>query len=290
MLIKDSPFALFMAPEADKPSVEFINFILAMGRMSLAHNLEAVVLYNDKLQEMESLEFKKYKEFRFLFGLWPWQFSACCSLKKTGDVRKFHFAPLGSDFYLSQIELDLEPGYHTAALRLCGCALRTSPVEKPVLFILGNFLQETAEPQYIANSYLEKWPNLKEALNDFKRKVELFNYVADSPYASKGAKGSNEAVVGISGVCARYLKDLESYFSINFLPDTASQKEIAAIKNSLFKLEVKLDTHEQFNSATFTHPADFTYQKELEFACRRLNEREIILDGKRLWLLADALR
>lgn len=280
---KDDPVTLFMAPGYDTPTLELFNFILSFGgRMK---NITRLSIDDNKSQELESAPLGQNKKHSFVLGLWPWQFVEYRRVKKIGDFKPFYFQAQGKNFYLADIEIELSWPNRHESITFSGCALKTSLAEKTRLIIISNLAEELAKPEYLANTYLSRWPNLEEAFQDFSHKVELLTYTADSQgFFSAEKLNLNQDTSGIKQLLSWYLGVLDLYVKWHFLPSEYAGKDFLALKEEFYGLKVVFQPQKEHALATFQPPSGFRSLNALEYACRRLNEREIILtDGKRLW-------
>ncbi len=284
---EDAPFVLFMAPGYDLPTKEFFDFIL--GLEGDEKRIMSLGLYSNRFEEIEIIRVNPMKKRHFIFGLWPWQFAEYRQVKTLGEFKPFHFAPLKKDFYLANIELDLIQPDANKSVTLRGCALKAGPAEKARLLILSNFPAEKLNLEELASTYLNRWPNLEEAFQDYSRKVELFTYTATSQrfFSTENLELPKGADFDISAIFSYYLKALDLYARWHLLPIGYEDKDFPTAKEQFYGLTCRMEAQEDSLLVTFQPPAGYPYLKALEYACRRLNEKEIIFTGgKRLWFLA----
>lgn len=283
---EDSSFVLFMAPGYDTPTKEFFNFILSLA--SKEREINRLTLYDNKLEELEVMSGEPAKRPFFVFGLWPWQFVEYRQAKKIGEFKPHHFAALKKDFSLAEIEIELSQPNIKQSVTIRGCALKTSPAEKIRLIILSNIPPGVLPAGELANIYLSHWPNLEEAFQDFSRKIELFTYDLKSQryFLMEIQSPSKETQAEIKALFNYYLKALDSYVRRYFLPRGLEDKDFSTLKEQFYNLKAILKREKDYTRVVFQPPLGFPFQKELEYACRRLNEREIVSsEGERLWFL-----
>ena len=274
------PLVLFMAPGYDSPTKEFFEFFLGMG--SAGKRLISFTLYGNKLEELEKIAVEKELTHTFIFGLWPWQFPEYRKVKSTGEFQPYRHKHLNEDLFLADIEIELSHPKAKEAILLKGCALKKEINDKIKLLILGNSSGQISA-QDLADTYLSLWPNLQEGFQDYSRKVELFTYTANSqPIFSTEIIGSpTDDAAGIFNHC---LKVLDLCVRWYFLPLGYMDKDLQTAKERFYGLDCKLRAEKDFILATFSPPAGYSFLKDLQYACRRINENPIFLaDGKRLW-------
>jgi hypothetical protein len=81
-----------------------------------------------------------------------------------------------------------------------------------------------------------------------------------------------------------YLKALDLYVRWHFLPFGWEDKSFSEAEAEFYRLNCRLQKEEKQVLATFSPPESYPFRKDLAYACHRINEREVSLDGKRLFL------
>jgi len=282
---KDVPFLLGMAPGYDTPTPEFFNFILSFEAKE--KTISKLTLYGNKLEELEEIPFSRSKRRFFIFGLWPWQFVDYRKVKKLGEFRPFYFAALKKNFYIADIELELSQPNTNQLVTLKGFAIKTSLTEKTRLIILSSLTQQEVMPESWLTTYLNHWPNLEETFKDFSRKLELFTYTASSQVSLslKSLNLNREAPSDIKTLFYSYLEALDLYTRWHFLPFEYENQDFSTMKERFYNLKGILKKEKDYILVTFSPPANYRYLAHLQYALRRINEREIVFrDSKRLWL------
>lgn len=282
---KDMPFLLGMAPGYDTPTPEFFNFILSFEAKE--KTISKLTLYGNKLEELEEIPFSRSKRRFFIFGLWPWQFVDYRKVKKLGEFGPFYFAALKKNFYIADIELELSQPNTNQLVTLKGFAIKTSLTEKTRLIILSSLTQQEVMPESWLTTYLNHWPNLEETFKDFSRKLELFTYTASSQVAIsiKSLNLNKEAPSDIKTLLDNYLEALDLYARWYFFPFEYENQDFSTMKERFYNLKGVLKKEKDYILVTFLLPANYPYLAHLQYALRRMNEREIIFgDSKRLWL------
>lgn len=278
----DSPFILFNAPGYDIPSLEFFAFLAALeGRGAAINNL---ILYGNKFEELEVVPVSRTKKRSLIFCIWPWQFTECRKVRSIGEFRRFHLEEQKKDFYIADLEMDLRHAGSGKQASFTGCALKLNPGEKTRLVILSNFAPGAKKAEEIAALYLSRWPNLEEAFQDYSRKIELFTYTANSQrYFSADALNLKlSQVATVKDLFRDYLALLDGYVRWHLLPSGYEDQEFKVSQERFYDLGVNLTDNGAGSLADFVLPAEgYSFAKDLGYLCRRINEREVILDGKR---------
>lgn len=279
---KYKPFVLFSAPGYDLPTKELFDFMLSLEGKE--KGIAKLIIYSHNLEEIQTIYPAANKSYFFIFGLWPWQFGQYRRVKLMGETRQFSFEPLKKDFYLTEAEVALTQPVTNKRVTLKGCALKTNPDDKIRLIILTN-LPRAEEIEELAQIYLSHWPNLEEGFVWFSRQIELFTYTALSRQAFSIPQPSlAQETADIKQVLANYLNALDAYVRWHFLPAEYKERDFSTVNERFYRLKARLKEEKEHILVTFQPPSDYPYLKDLDYACRRINEREIVFsNGRRLW-------
>lgn len=280
-LKRDFPFLLFMAPGYDTPTKEFFDFLLALE--SKGKRISKLTLYGNKFEERENIPVEKEGVYSYIFGLWPWQFSGYRKVKTIAEFRPYRHLFLKDEFYLADIEIELSQPTLRQILSFRGCALKRNLNEKIKLVVLTNPAGYKPAEE-IADIYLCRWPNIEEALGDYNRKIELFTYTANSQHFLSPENLPLDKQLGkdLEGLLAYYLQILDLYIRWHFLPLGYENKEFALTQKEFYALDCRLKKEKDFIRATFIPPVGYAFLKDLEYACRRINEKEVLFGTRRL--------
>jgi len=283
---QDKPIVLSSAPGNDLPTKEFFNLLLNINLPS--HGPDSLVLYGNKLEELESISLKHENNYSFVFGLWPWQFTTCRRIKKIGDFSLEHIENLNKDFYLAEIEIDLWLPSTNQNIALQGCAIKTNFNEKIRLVILSSE-QSRLSLNKLAQLYLSCWPNFEEGFRDFSRKVEISTYTGNlqNSFSTENlGLDAREAGLELEEIFANYIKTLDAYLRWNFLPSGYESKDFQITRERFYNLPVKIDKINDKNClANFVLPSGYAFSQDLSYLSRRINEKEFVLsDGASLYL------
>jgi len=280
-----SPFVIFNAPGYDMPSPEFFNLLAALdGRGNIITNL---VIYGNKLEELEVLPVPQAKKRFFVFGVWPWQFTECRKVKNIGEFRSLRLAEQNKDLYIADLEMELRHPTLGKQMVFNGCAVKAGLNEKTRLVILSNFEPAAKKAEELAAIYFNHWLNPEDAFQDYSRKIELFTYTANSQryFSVENLSLGLEQVSTVKDLFAGYLAALDAYVRWHLLPGGYEGKEFAVTKERFYNLTAELSKKEESCLISFTLPPEYPFDKDLGYMCRRINEKEIILsNGLKLYI------
>jgi len=279
----DAPLILFNAPGYDMPPAEFFTFLASLESKGV--NITNLVLYGNKFEELEVLAIPQAKKRSFIFGVWPWQFIECRKVKSLGEFRRFHLAEQNKDLYLADIVMELRHPNAGKQATLYGCAIKTSLKEKTRMVILSNLPPADKKAEELTAIYFDHWPNLEEAFQDYSRKIELFTYTANSQryFNAEGFNLGSGQAVSVKELCKNYLAALDAYVRWHFLPSGSRYEDQAfsVTKERFYDLGVQLAAGNTASLANFILPAGYSFGKDLAYMSHRVNEKEVVLDGKR---------
>lgn len=283
---ENKPLCLLMSPGFDAPTREFFNFVAAFNAEK--KRVTRVGLYGNNFEELDSVSIEQNKKICLVFGLWPWQFTQNRRVKALGDFKPFFAEALQKELFIAPIELELIEPSSGQVLSFYGFSLKNSVDEKTRQVVLCN-CAEVASTQGIAQSYLSRWPNFEEAFQDHSRKIELFTYTADSKSffsVDKVDLGQSALSQGIKHLFSAYVSALDLYAKCHIFPAGYLDLPMSVMQERFYGLEVQLRHEKNCVFAAFKLPSGFQFRGDLEYALRRLNEREVeFKEGLRLYFL-----
>jgi len=280
--LEDGNFVLFMAPGYDIPTKEF--FIL-LHNYNLKHKTaDKLILYNNKLDELETIVLNPGQNRNLLFGLWPWQFTAYRKIKRIGDFSLNHIDCMNKDYYLAEIEIELmEPVTKQSSL-LKGCAIKLDLAEKIRLVVLS--IDPAESLVSLAKNYLCRWPNLDESFQDFSRKIELFTYAGESQkfFSYENLPTAKREPPDLKSVFSGYAEALDAYLRWHFMPAGYEKIELKLTKDRFYNQKAQVNQDKNWMHCSLIATRNYAYAKEMEYICRRFNERDIHSFGKqKVW-------
>ena len=279
------PFVIFAAPGYDVPPKEFFSFMLSFG--SEEKRASRMNIFGNRLEELGVIPLEEGRATHFVFGLLPWQFGHYRNVLKLKEFKPFQEEMSKQNFYLAEIELELSQPDLEQTIQLRGCALKNSLEEKIRFVILSNmWLEQT--PEGLANLYLQRWPNLEESFQDYSRKIELLTYTASPSadiFSTENLSFESELESEISLLFGNYLKILDTFVRMYFLPFGYENKDFLTTSERFYGLKTTVQKQKEAVVVTFNPPAGYKFLADLTYACRRVNEREVVFaPGYRLWL------
>ncbi len=281
---EDQPLVLFSAPGYDIAPKDFFSLLLNIG--STDKYPDNLILFGNKLEDLERISLNNKNKYSLVFGLWPWQFTSSRKVKKIGDFDLRRVECIDKDLYLAEIEIDLLRASLDQSITLKGCAIKTTPAEKIRLVVLSN-PEKPMSLDELAGIYLNRWPNFEDAFQDFSRKIELFSYTGnEQKILSKdrfeiGAPGLD---LELGDIFANYIKMLDLYLRWHFLPAEYTEKDLAFTSKHFYKLPVRITAGPGKIRAKIQVEPGYEFLKDLKYLTCRFNERQIdLLNGARLY-------
>lgn len=278
---KDGNLVLFMAPGYDVPTKEF--FTLLLNFNSKHRTADNLILYGNKLDELENIALNPEEPHNLLFVLWPWQFTAYRKVKRIGEFSPQRIDCMNKDFYLAEIEIELVQPTSMQSFSLKGCAIKLSLAEKIRLVVLST--DGARSLVSLANDYLCRWPNLDEGIHDFNRKIELFSCTGESQqiFTYEDLPIAKSEPADLKSIFSGYSEALDAYLRWHFMPSGYEKIELGLTKERFYSQKAQLIQGKDKMRYFLTVAHDYAYAKDLEYICRRLNERDIRADdGQRV--------
>jgi hypothetical protein len=279
---KNGNLVLFMAPGYDIPTKEFFTLLLKFN--SSDETADNLILYGNKLDELENIALNPEEIHNLLFAIWPWQFTAYRKVKRIGVFSPQYINCLDKELYLAEAEIELVQPSSMQSFSLKGCAVKLNPDEKIRLVILST--DDSKSLLSIANDYLGRWPNLDEGLYDFNRKVELFNCTGESQpvFAYEDLPIGKTEPVDLKSIFSGYAEALDAYLRWRFMPSGYDKSEFSLTMERFYSQKAQLIQDKDKLRCLLAAGGDYAYAKDLEYICRRLNEGDIYSDdGQRIW-------
>ena len=275
--LKTGSLVLFSAPGYDVVPKDFFSLLLNFG--PTYKRPDSLILFGNKLEELEVIPINDQNNPSLIFGLWPWQFTSTRKVRKIGEFDLKRIESIDQDMYLADIEIDLLLASTNQSISLKGCAIKTNPTEKIRLVVL-NSPKDAISAEELAEIYLKRWPNLEEAFHDFSRKLELFAYAGNAQkFFSKDSCGvDNQAPNSeLEGIFVNYIKILDAYLRWHFFPSGYSENNFTFTSGNFYKLGVKLIFGKSKITVQMQVETGYQFTKDLEYLVHRFNERQIVL-------------
>jgi len=271
-----------MGPEKGQAIALFFQFLINLS--SQKKKIVNIALLDNRSQELEVVDNVNFKEVtpRIVFGLWPWQYGQFRKITHLDSFKFYSSEHAKKDFFIAEVSVEFTQIVTKNKLSLRGCALKNSLNEKVRLVILTNAALAEVPACELVDTYLERWPNLEESYEDYNRKKELFFYTEASKAAlslSLLSSGCAEPSQGLEGISGYYLQALDLYAKWRFFPQGYRKKDFSTMKELFYELPCRLKKTKDRLILTFVVPPGYSYLKDLAYACRRVNERKIILQG-----------
>jgi len=285
-LNQDSELVLFNAPGYDSLSADFFDFLAAIEAKS--RRVVSFIFYNNKLEKLATLSVPESKKRCVIFGVWAWQFSGSRRVKNIGEFRKLRIEEQNRELCIADIEIELLNPEAGKQIVLNGCALKATLSDKTRIVVLSNLSSDLRTSEELAKLYLNQWPNLEEAFQDYSRKIELFTYMANAGTLSptENLKLPLEHILSTKDLLKNYLTTLDAYVRTHFLPAGYESKDFLTMRERFYSLSLKIEKiNDKHCLANFILPPDYIFKQDLNYALRRINESEIVLsEGLNLYL------
>ncbi len=274
---KGSQLIIFTAPGYDMPSQDFLDFLLVLETAN--KKINSLTLYGNDLAEIETMPVAQENKRQIIFGVWPWQFVGSRRVKNIGNFRSFKLENQQKDLYAADIEMEIANTSCGKQITLRGCSVKENLSDKTKLVILSNLQPGTRSIEDLAGFYLNCWPNLEEAFQDYSRKIEFFTYTANSQhyFSLKGPQLEIKGGMGVKELFNLYFNVLDAYLRWSFLPSEYEAVDFSEMKNRFYGLAAHIHTvKEDKNVVNFLLPAGYAFAKDLSYVCRRVNERSFL--------------
>ncbi|MBU1989070.1 MAG: hypothetical protein KKD94_06355, partial [Nanoarchaeota archaeon] len=286
----DAHLVLQFAQESNDLPFDLFVFLSALQHQD--RHIAEVTIFGVNLEDIERIRIPAGKTHRLIWGMFPQQLGNYIRMNMIGDFRQFFFAPLKQGYFIADVDFLLTQPYTNEQFTIKGSALKIAENGQIQLFILQSPVAggELATEQ-LTETYLNHWPNLGEGITDLRRKLELFTYTGDNPFslAFLAPPPQRDLTSEISALSSHYLSLLDAFVRRFFLPSEYEQVDFSTTKERFYGLNGKAGQCKDGRCITLHIPAEYPFLKHLDYACRRVNEKQVILpDGKKLWLTMES--
>ncbi len=284
-LYENNPLIIFCAPGRDVPAQELFDMIASLNYS--AKPIKKIGLCGHRDNDLEVLAFDQSCRHYFIFGMFPWQYVKFRRVKKLGEFKTVTLGYPKGECLLAKAQVELiEPSLQQSVV-LNGCAFKTDPSAKIKVVMLSNMPEEMFTLEEMADAYFNRWINTEEGFQDFSRKLELFTYTAGCEYhfsADNLNLNPGSPYTEFKSLFTNYARAADLYARWSFFPQGYEKLDFLEVKRRIYSLDVEVKREQRYAEYMFERPAEASYAKDLEYICRRLNEREIVsADGRRLW-------
>lgn len=285
--VEENPVVLFLAPYNDVPIDEMFTLFSALS--ARGNKIINFGLYNEALEEVETVHLARTSERDFIVGLFPRQFGEYVKVAISNDSADFIFEPLDKKFQVCDGQAELVNPNTASRVSYRVCAVKNIDTGKVEFMLLTNIRPAKKNPGQILASYLSVCPDFAAAFSDMKAKINLFSIMAENyqPFSLdilNEAKKDSGIIQDISKVFVLYLNSLQAYAKRYFFPVGYENKDFEFMYNSFYSLKAQISEVDGSVAVKFLVPQGYVYLSVLRYVCSRVNENRIILKGKKLFL------
>lgn len=243
------PLILQVAPGFDTPAPALFDFIDAFQAERPERAVRIIELYSADNLLIDTIELGQRQEKRyFIIGLWPWQYK-------------------NRDFALPMRLLPINDACN-----------------RKKLDIITNFESDKKSDDEIIGHYLTHWPNLESGYQDF---LDEIGHFIRSPKTQARDKcpfiPNNGEALTYGQLLSFWRLILNSYCQRHFLPSGYQELDFLVLQERFYHLRGTINSPAGGFAVKFHPPEDFSYLKDLQYACQRVSEADIRLeDGCKL--------
>ncbi len=283
-LREKEPLVMNIAPGTDSPPVELFTFISFLS--SEAGKNFKVHLYDVEFKDAENICLENIGQRSFVFALYSWQYVNFRKVNKMAEFKTYYYEPLQRDFFIAEAEIALFLTDSNNEVVLRGCAVKLGREEKIKMVILTNLSNDRISLENLFFTYLRHWPNFDEGIQDFNRKTEYLAYGSgyeDTFRLDRYLLEDVHARKDLEALLAKYLQMLDLYAKKYFLPYGYDDKYMQVLSERFYQLRAKIRKRGDLALLIFRPCQGYKYSKDLEYICARINEKAIVLEGKRFF-------
>lgn len=287
----NKPLIIQSSPGFSQPPQIFFDFIKSCSGLDKNKLLKRIELYNQGNYLLDTINIAESGEHFFIMGLWPWQYEKLRLIEYKDDFRHLDSAsldrflgPAENRFSFCEGEISLKSEKLNEEVKLRSISIKRGKDE--FLVLITNIKEAKLNSTEIVHLYLERWPNLEEGCQYFLNKIKLSTYVKDKLRVSEVNLSalSESQELSLERMFGFWRIKLNEYCQNSFFPPPYKDLDILRLKEQIYEIGGRVEAETGHFQIKFNVQSDYKYLNDLEYACRRVNEKNIVdYSGKKLY-------
>lgn len=286
ILFRNKPLIL-LSSRPYQPLVEDLAYFFKTWNGEPDYQMKAVSLLDANGNQLSRIDKVPLKRRDFIFAALPWQIPNLRLPERKIPSTKIRLGPFLEEFILESGEINFTQRIDNKGVKLRIVLLNNASLH-PRLCLITNIPNLEKSDADVADSFLERWPNMEEGFEDMLRKTE-----ATSLGKSHNISNINMLRVNFSQEKLNFqelltclLEYLNKLCQLLFFPVDSQPGDFQEMRQKVYSLPGRVSQTEKTKIVYIQYPSGFSFQNELLFACRRFNEDNISINNKRILLLS----
>ncbi|MEW6008355.1 MAG: helix-turn-helix domain-containing protein [Candidatus Omnitrophota bacterium] len=288
VLFNNKPLIL-LSSRPYQPLVEDLVYFFKAWNGEPDYQMKAVRLLDVNANQVYRIDKVPLKRRDFIFAVLPWQIPNLRLPERKNIPMRVNLGPFLEEFILESSELNFTQRIDNKSLKLRTILLNNTSLH-PRLCLFTNIPNLEKSDAEIADSFLQRWPNMEEGFEDMLKKAE---------YASLGKSYNINNInklrinfpqeeLDFKSLFLFLLENLNKFCQLRFFPSTSQIVNFQEMREKIYSLPGMVSQTEKAKIVHIKYPSGFAFQSGVSFACRRFNEDEIFINNKRIFLLPKA--
>ena len=268
---------------------ELLNLIYAFSQ-PIKFPILKLNLHGFDGKEIEGINLPQAKSRHFAIGVLPWQSHEARFLDlRRSEVSDTNFK--GEEFQVISGRLELSHPITGAKFNLNAVLLKGPKDIQPRISIITNIAFDQLSPETISRRYLERWPNLEEGCEDILRKIEARSTTHINPLEQALRQrflksGIFDSRATLSQAMKILLHLLSYYVTKSYFTASYGNVGLEEMLSRVYGLDGLIEQDKNYTIVKLEVPSDSAWKKDLDYACRRVNEDNLILPaGQRMYFV-----
>lgn len=282
---KTEPFVIFIAPLASKMPQGLLDFIGCCKFPSHLY-VKNISFFTSGREEISSAcEIPRLKT-DFIIGLPEGQYASEIALEDKKEGSFFRPGPDLEEIVLSEGTAQFTQHKLNQLVTLRAIFIKKASRDRHYLVLLTDMDKESLSKEDVARAYLNKWPDFKDALDDFNKRIEFFSFGLKNVFSTEetrkqGERGYIPEALSFESVLKAWRWGLIKYCVTHLLPIGYDKIALNDITERVFKLRGRSIQQDKYNLIKF-QPQGHT--NDIAYLSKRANElNSVDKTGHRFW-------
>lgn len=282
---KTEPFVIFIAPLASKMPQGLLDLI-GCCKFSSQLYVKNISFFTSNREEIGSAyEIPRLKT-DFIIGLPEGQYASEIALEDRKEEASFRPGPGPEEIVLSEGAAQFTQHKLNQLVTLRAIFLKKPLQDRHYLVLLTDMDKQALSKENVARAYLNKWPDFRNALDNFNKRIEFFSFGLKNIFSTEetrkqGERGYIPEALSFESVLKAWRWGLIKYCVTHLLPIGYDKIALNDITERVFKLRGRLICQDQYNLVKF-QPQGHT--SDIAYISKRANElNSVDKTGRRFW-------
>jgi len=283
---KTEPFVIFVAPLVDRMPEGLFDFIACCNFPSQIY-IKNITFFTSDMEEISSIYQIPRLKTEFIIALSPGQYTADIVFEDKGEEGFFRFGPYGDEIILGEGRAEFTQLKLNQIVTLRTISLKKPAQDRAFLILLTNIDRQVASKEAVAEIYLNKWPDFRDALDDFQKKVEFFSFGLKRIFTTEETKKQAERgyipeALSFEDILKQWRYSVLKYCITHLLSIGYDRMSPEDITKKIFNLKGEIVHHPKYTIVRFLPERDVQLARDIAYIAKRACELASSVEPARL--------